>query len=487
VIAVVKNNNWLFFGLSLLFFAFIGWAALSGEYFFALLPFAGLFLLAGWQSMQLVFLLLLFSLPFSIEYQVTETLGTDFPDELLMWLVSALFFCYWLYKPRSISRQVWSHPLILLLLLSIAWAIVCSLFSTQPLLSIKFLLAKGWYIGAFVIAPLILFRRKQMIRMAGWALSLAMIIVSLITLVRHGFYGYSFASINRALEPYFRNHVNYSAMLVCVIPIIAGYRSAVTSLSKKKITTVILVLLLLALFLSYARGAWLALFVGIFISWLIRKKRIVIAYITVIILVIAALFWMKSDDRYLDFAHDYNTTIWHSNFSEHLAATYYGKDVSTEERFYRWIAGLRMINDNWLTGYGPNSFYHNYRSYTIPVFKTWVSNNPEHSTVHNYFLLTAVEQGIPGLLLFILLAGFLLYYAQYLYHRITDDFYKRVTLTMGIIMGMILTVNFLSDLIETDKIGSLFFLCLSMLVIVDINTRSNPASDVESVSQPIPQ
>ena len=487
MIAVVKNNNWLFFGLSLLFFAFIGWAALSGEYFFALLPFAGLFLLAGWQSMQLVFLLLLFSLPFSIEYQVTEALGTDFPDELLMWLVSALFFCYWLYKPRSISRQVWSHPLILLLLLSIVWAIVCSLFSTQPLLSIKFLLAKGWYIGAFVIAPLILFRRKQMIRMAGWALSLAMIIVSLITLVRHGFYGYSFASINRALEPYFRNHVNYSAMLVCVIPIIAGYRSAVTSLSKKKITTVILVLLLLALFLSYARGAWLALFVGIFISWLIRKKRIVIAYITVIVLVIGALLWMKSDDRYLDFAHDYNTTIWHSNFSEHLAATYYGKDVSTEERFYRWIAGLRMINDNWLTGYGPNSFYYNYRSYTIPAFKTWVSNNPEHSTVHNYFLLTAVEQGIPGLLLFILLAGFILYYAQCLYHRITDDFYKRVTLTMGIIMGMILTVNFLSDLIETDKIGSLFFLCLSMLVIVDINTRSNPASDVESVSQPIPQ
>lgn len=487
MIAAVKNNNWLFFGLSLLFFALIGWAALSGEYFFALLPFGGLFLLAGWQSMQLVFLLLLFSLPFSMEYQVTETLGTDLPDELLMWVVSALFFCYWLYKPKAISRQVWSHPLILLLLLSIIWAIVCSLFSTQPLLSLKYLLAKGWYIGAFIIAPLILFRRKQMIRMAGWALSLAMIIVTLITLARHGFYGYSFASINTALEPFFRNHVNYSAMLVCVITIVAAYRSAVTSIPKKKITTVVLILLLLALFLSYARGAWLALFLGIFISWLIRKKRIIIAYITIILLVIAALFWIRSNDRYLDFAHDYKTTIWHSNFREHLLATYQGKDVSTEERFYRWIAGIRMIRDNWVTGYGPNSFYNNYKSYTIPAFRTWVSNNPEHSTVHNYFLLTAVEQGIPGLLFFVLLAGFLLYYAQYLYHRITDDFYKRVTMTMGIIMGMILTVNFLSDLIETDKIGSLFFLCLSMLVIVDLNSRSNPASDIESVSQPIPQ
>jgi O-antigen ligase len=487
VIAVVKNNNWLFFGLSLGFFALIGWAVLSGDYFFALIPFGGLFLLAGWQSMQLVFLLLLFSLPFSMEYQVTETLGTDFPDELLMWLVAALFFCYWLYKPRAISRKVWSHPLILLLLLSIIWGVVCSLFSTQPLLSLKFLLAKGWYIGAFVIAPLILFRRKQMIRMAGWALSLAMVLVSLITLIRHGFYGYSFATINRALEPFFRNHVNYSAMLVCIIPIIAGYRSAVTSTPKKKIATVILILLLIALFLSYARGAWFALFVGIFIAWLIRKKRIIIAYSIVLVMVIGGLFWIKSEDRYLDFAHDYQTTIWHSDFREHLAATYQGKDVSTEERFYRWIAGLRMIKDKWLTGYGPNSFYRNYKSYTIPAFKTWVSNNPEHSTVHNYFLLTAVEQGIPGLLLFILLAGFLLYYAQHLYHRINDDFYKRVTMTIGIIMGMILTVNFLSDLIETDKIGSLFFLCLSMLVIVDLNTRLNPASDIESISQSIPQ
>ena len=39
-----------------------------------------------------------------------------------------------------------------------------------------------------------------------------------------------------------------------------------------------------------------------------------------------------------------------------------------------------------------------------------------------------------------------------------DSFYKTVTLTCGALVTMIITVNFLSDLIETDKIGSFFSL-----------------------------
>ncbi|MBK5269860.1 MAG: O-antigen ligase family protein, partial [Bacteroidia bacterium] len=171
----------------------------------------------------------------------------------------------------------------------------------------------------------------------------------------------------------------------------------------------------------------------------------------------------------------------------HLIATYQLKDVSTAERFYRWVAGVRMIKDNPLTGFGPNTFYENYRSYAVPAFKTWVSNNEDRSTVHNYFLLTTIEQGIPGLIFLLFLLGAMFYYAQYLYHRIQDTFYKTVSITIGVILVIISIVNFLSDLIETDKIGSLFFLCLSVLIITDINTRfqtkdhSNGTSNIQSV------
>jgi O-antigen ligase len=235
-----------------------------------------------------------------------------------------------------------------------------------------------------------------------------------------------------------------------------------------------IIVLLTALFFSYARGAWLALAAGLATYQLIKRRYLVITYFIAIIFTVSFLFWVKSDDRYLRFSHDYNTTIFHTEFREHLIATYQLKDVSTAERFYRWIAGVRMIKDNPLTGFGPNTFYNNYKSYTVPVFKTWVSNNEDRSTVHNYFLLTTIEQGIPGLIFFLLLFGAMLYYAQHLYHRIQDVFYKTVSVTIGVILVMIAVVNFLSDLIETDKIGSLFFLCLSVLIVTDINTRSQP-------------
>jgi O-antigen ligase len=113
----------------------------------------------------------------------------------------------------------------------------------------------------------------------------------------------------------------------------------------------------------------------------------------------------------------------------------------------------------------------------VPAYKTWVSDNKDRSTVHNYFLLTIIEQGIPGLFFLLLLIGSMFYYAQQLYFRIKDPFYKTVSILSGVVLTMIVVVNFLSDLVETDKVGSIFFLTLSLLVITDINTREHKKSD----------
>lgn len=216
----------------------------------------------------------------------------------------------------------------------------------------------------------------------------------------------------------------------------------------------------------------LACFTGRWIELLSYQKKLLPGlFIAGIIILLFCIFWLKNNDRYLKFAHDYRSTIFHSDFQEHLAATYELKDISTAERFYRWIAGVRMLKDEWLTGHGPGTFSSNYKPYAIPAFRTWVSDNKDRSTVHNYFLLTAVEQGIPGLIFFLLLVGFMLYYAQQLYHRLKDIFYKKIAMAIGVTLIMLITVNFLSDLIETDKVGSLFFLCLSVLIVTDINTR----------------
>jgi len=258
-------------------------------------------------------------------------------------------------------------------------------------------------------------------------------------------------------------------MLVCTIPVLA----AVYQLNKKYRLLIIAatIIVLTALFFSYSRGAWLALIIGILSYWLIQKRKLLMAFVITIVLALSSVFWLGTNDRYLNYAHDYRTTIFHKNFEEHLVATYKLKDVSTAERFNRWIAGVRMVKDNWLTGYGPNTFYYNYKPYAIPAFKTWVSDNKEHSTVHNYFLLVLIEQGVPGLLFFLFIVGAMIYYAEKIYHRTEDRFYKVTALACGAMIMMIVVVNFLSDLIETDKVGSLFFLCLATLVAIDLKSR----------------
>ncbi|HNU12868.1 MAG TPA: O-antigen ligase family protein [Chitinophagaceae bacterium] len=477
-----KKENGLFALFTGLFILVILLAFLSDLLWLIAIPLAALFLYAGWQNRDTVFFLLLLTLPLSFEYNFSPTLGTDIPDESLMLLTCFFFFAYWLYTPQSVSGKAWAHPLFFLLLGMLGWMLVTVIFSTDSFVSIKFLLAKAWYVGAFVLAPLIVFRNKERIVMAAKLIICSMLLVTIIALIRHSNNSFSFATINESVSPFFRNHVNYSAMLVCIVPVLIAFWKLTKTATLKWLFAVAIMISLSALFFSYARGAWLALINGIITYWLIEKKVLAFAYVVFIITAIATVFWLKSNDRYLRYAHDYQTTIFHKNFSEHLVATYKLKDVSTAERFYRWIAGVRMIKDKPLTGYGPNTFYDNYKPYAVPAYKTWVSDNKEHSTIHNYFLLTVIEQGYPGLVFLVLFLGAMLYYAQFLFHRIKDEFYRTTALTIGVIIVMIITVNLLSDLVETDKIGSLFFLCLSILIMTDINTRSDSPPDIQRIS-----
>jgi O-antigen ligase len=206
-----------------------------------------------------------------------------------------------------------------------------------------------------------------------------------------------------------------------------------------------------------------------------------LTWLLFLFIVIGSVLWLGSNDRVVNLAGDYKTTIFHTNFKQHLVATYQLKDLSNAERIYRWIAGVRMAKNNWMTGTGPSTFYPEYKSYTLPLFKTYVSNNPEHSTVHNYFLLTFIEQGLTGGLLFIVLMTSLFWYAQKIYARTKDRFWQIVVATVSSILIMQSIINFLSDMIETDKVGSVFYLCIATLIIADLKTRtvySNLPADV---------
>lgn len=154
-------------------------------------------------------------------------------------------------------------------------------------------------------------------------------------------------------------------------------------------------------------------------------------------------------------------------FGDLMVATFKGTDMSSMERFYRWIASSRMSKDHPLVGVGPNNFYDHYKAYSSPMFKTWVWRNAEKSTTHNYFFLMLVEQGWPAAILYGILVMVVLATAQRIYHKTRDHFYRKITMALVMMFAAGFINNFFSELLESHKIGALFFITISLLIIVD--------------------
>lgn len=451
---------------------FVATAAYFSEPLFLLLPVLITVAILFVQYPLALFYTLLFSIPWSMEFNFTESLGTDLPDEPLMLLLAFACLVLWLTKSGRPSEKKKLHPLLWLLFFTMAWLVITVIFSTNISISVKYLLAKGWYLLAFVGAPLLLHGDEKLLKTSALVLFLSMFLVTCTGLVKHATMGFTFASINYALYPFFRNHVNYSALLVFMVPLQLAFYSFAQNKKLRYLICISLAIVLAALYLSYARGAWLALLAGLIAYVLVKKGWLLRSYVCILFVLAGLVFWLQQNNRYLFFAPKHDITVFHENFTEHIVATYKGNDVSTAERFYRWVAGANMSTGRLATGFGPTTFYEQYRSYTVPAFRTWVSNNPERSTVHNYFLLLLVEQGLMGLCFFLVLLGGMFWYAQKIYQRTSSRFWKVTASTIAAILAMQCTLNFLSDLIETDKVGSVFYLCLSFLIIADAKTES---------------
>lgn len=421
-------------------------------------------------DIRAVYLLMWACIPLSTELEFTGGFATDFPVEALMIILTGVTLLWCLYHLPRLSFSLLFHPISLLLLLHVAWIGCVTITSTEMFVSVKFLLAKIWYVVPFYLLSYLLLRQEKDFKTWLSMVLVPMLITVLVIFIRHGMEGFSFQSINLVLNPFYRNHVDYALILGVFFPFVCVLTFHWMS---RRNAIIVCTILLVAIYFTYTRAAYLGLLCAV-AGWIcVRWKLVRYVLIAGIIVVLAGIITLAKDNRYIDFAPDYYRTITHYRFDNLLEATYRFEDVSTMERFYRWIAAFYMIGEKPVTGFGPNNFVAFYKPYTDEHFVTYVSDNPEQSGVHNYFLMTAVEQGLPGLIIFLVLLCVSLLRAEWLYHRLRPGFYRR--LLSGVIGAMFFIVFalLLNDMIETDKVGSFFFFNLALIVIIERNARQN--------------
>ncbi|KAA9339348.1 O-antigen ligase family protein [Hymenobacter busanensis] len=415
-----------------------------------------------------VYYLLLTTLAFSREFPLPGGLSLDVPSEPLMLVVLGCLLVSLLTGRTALTRRELTHPLVLVLGLMLLWAVVSTLFSVDTGKSVKYLLAKSWYIGPFLFVTLLLLRRPADVWKIAACHALGASCTVFYTAVRHAGKGFSFDSINHALTPFYINHVIYATVLALLLPY-AWYAAKSSHGAARMAWRAAMVVMLFGLFTSYTRASILSLPVAGLFYLVMRLRLTRWVLIGAVAGMVGGALYFVQENNFMLYAPNFEKTIFNgNNFEKHLEATYKLEDVSGMERVYRWVAAVRMLADKPLTGSGPATFYPEYKRYTVKSFRTYVSDNPEHSTTHNYFLLQLAEQGFPGFALFVLLLSVTLLFAETLYHRTAArPELRRVTLAASLSLVVIIFHLLLNELIEVDKIGSFFFIGLAVLIRIE--------------------
>ena len=421
-----------------------------------------------------LFYLIFAVLPFSIEFYFEgASFGTDLPSEPLMILLTGITLGTLMMRKMSLKLHYVTSPIFILMFLHIFWIFITSINSSNLLISVKLLAAKIWYIFPFFILPLMFIKDRFDIERAYNILYKFLFVSISIVLVRHAFEGFSFSASYKVVQPFFRNHVNYAAISVICLPFVwAFYRiNKLKSVSNKWMQFVFLTFIT-GIYFSYTRAAILSMLIATGAWYIIKYRKVKLALAISSFMAIIGIVFLSWNNKYLDFAPNFERTITHTEFDNLLEATYKLEDISSMERVYRWMAGIEMIKDKFWFGFGPGTFYSNYKAYSISRFQTYVSDNPDQSGIHNYFLMTWVEQGFIGFILLIALCFTILIEGERIFHICTDqrDGYIVMAATLGAII--IFAMCLINDLIETDKVGPFFFFNCAILLYFSWKYRS---------------
>lgn len=432
--------------------------------YFLLIPFV--VLVAAWVylDVRILYYLLIIGIPISTEVYLPNGLGTDVPIEQCMWLLTVIGLFLFMTNWSRIKAIYILHPISLCVMAMLAWLLITTITSQDIVQSTKYLLAKIWYVVSMFGMSLYFLKTQKQIKRVFAILFSVLLSTVFIVVLRHSSTGFSFESINSMLYPFYRNHVNYACLLAICVPYLLWYVRLDRSSFSRKGLYFLFGVLLIGLFFSYTRAAIGAAFLLPVFYFIVNRRWVRQVSIASLVAVLLGVGALVSNRNYQAFAPEFAKTIYHDSFEDILSATYKFEDLSTMERVYRWVAGYHMIQDRPLVGVGAANFFQSYKQYTVSSFTTYVSDNEDGSGIHNYYLMIAVEQGLPALIIFIVTILCFLLIGERLYHTLIDPFEKQLILASMGSFFIILVISVMNDMLETDKVGTIYFISLAFLV-----------------------
>lgn len=469
------SGNWKSLGAIAGFAVLLGVAIASNFLYFAALPLvlAAVSLALVRKNTLILAIVAMVPLSMSLEELGFAGLGLYLPTEPLLFGLLLLFFLDRLMR-RPLQSGLLSHPVSRIIVAMFGWLVVTTLTSWDPIVSLKFTVARGWFVvGFFFLLVPIFSSEKMQRRFVGLYMSTLVLVISY-TLIRHAGYGFDKDAGHWVMSPFFKDHTSYGAVMAMLFfPVLALACQRRGSLIRMA-TALALLVLSVGLVFSYTRAAWLSIAaaggLGVLIYFGVRLRTLAA------VALVAGLFVWGAKDQLL-ISMERNTQDSSDNLTEHVESmSNVSSDASNLERINRWSCALALFSERPLVGWGPGTYQFVYAPFQRSEDHTVIStNNADRGNAHSEYLGPLADQGLPGLL--IILA--LLWWVSAMGFRLARHFKKsgereKMHWALAVYLGLMtyFVHGVLNNYLDTDKASALFWGFIAMLVAMDLKTKS---------------
>jgi putative inorganic carbon (HCO3(-)) transporter len=472
------------YGASAVFIAANAYLFLHDKLWGLAIPFVLLLLILYIFSLDNVLLLITFVTPLAVNLKDAEFgIGISLPSEPLMFGVLLLFILKLLHE-RFYDHKIMKHPVTIAIVINLIWIFITCFTSEIPIVSVKFMIARLWFVIPFYFAGILLFMDLKNIRKFQWLYIIPLVIVIFYTLYNHSTYGFDKPHSNMVMKPFYNDHTAYGAIIALFLPVFMGLSlSRQFKRSLRLLAFIVLAILVTGIIFSYSRAAWISVAAALG-TYLLVRFRIRFYWLLIAMLVGVGLFFMFQY-QFID-KLEKNKQDSSTDFMEHVQSiSNISSDASNLERINRWASAIRLFEERPLFGWGPGTYQFVYAPYQRSKEKTIISTNyGDMGNAHSEYIGPMSESGALGMLTFLGIIVTVIITALRVYRRAEN---KEVRLLSLMIMLGLITYyvhGLMNNFLDTDKASVPFWGFTAILVAMDLYHSGKKEADSQITEVP---
>lgn len=439
------------------------------QFWFMALPLLLFVVWAAFFQMEKLLIFITFFVPISLNLEQLEIggLGFYFPTEPLL-LGVLIVFVFKAISGKSIDPKIYKHPVSIAVFAYVLWMVFTSITSEFPIVSIKFLLAKLWFIIPLYFLMVEVFKRKKYIRYFYISYLIPLVGVIIYTVIRHASYGFDKEAGHWVMEPFYKDHTSYGAVLAMFFPVVLG----LVLLKKQNLLTrvfyaTLFIIITIGLVFSLTRAAWLSVVVA-GVLYLVMQFRIKLRAILFSIFLLGTFVWVIQDELVILLSgNDQDSS---DNLMEHVESmSNISTDASNLERLNRWNCAMEMFYERPMMGWGPGTYQFVYAPFQRSADLTIISTNQgDGGNAHSDYLGPLAEQGVLGLVMYLALVLAISFVAFRLYYTLKDKEMRSYVIISYLGLFTYFVHGVLNNYLDTDKVSVPFWGFIAVIVSIDL-------------------